>query len=85
MIFFLYFLRNDFPYHRFAISVNKKIDNAVHRNYIKRRMKELFRLNQHLVTSRHDLWIVVKKKFDQSNMPEIERLFVDALIRIEYQ
>ncbi len=85
MIFFLYFLRNDFPYHRFAISVNKKIDNAVHRNYIKRRMKELFRLNQHLLTSRHDLWIVVKKKFDQSNMSEIERLFVDALIRIEYQ
>lgn len=48
-------------------------------------MKELFRLNQHLVTSRHDLWIVVKKKFDQSNMSEIERLFIDALIRIEYQ
>lgn len=85
MIFFLYFLNNDFPYHRFAISVNKKIDNAVQRNYIKRRMKELFRLNQHLVTSQHDFWIVVKKKFDQSNMSEIERLFVDALIRIEYQ
>lgn len=48
-------------------------------------MKELFRLNQHLVTSRYDFWIVMKKKFDQSNMPEIERLFVDALIRIEYQ
>jgi hypothetical protein len=48
-------------------------------------MKELFRLNQHLVSSKCDFWIVMKKKFDKSHLTEIERLMIDAFVKIEYQ
>ena len=48
-------------------------------------MKEIFRLNQHLVCSKYDFWIVMKKKFDKSHLDEIERLMKDAFVKIEYQ
>jgi ribonuclease P protein component len=85
MIFFLYFSKNELPYHRFAISVSKKIDKAVQRNYIKRVMRESFRKNRHLVEPGHDLWIVMKKKFSQENRSRVVRLFLNALIEIHYR
>jgi len=85
MIFFLYFLRNDLPYHRFAISVNKKIDNSVGRNYIKRKMREFFRLNQNLVDNKFDFWVVIKSGFNKENSLEIEQLFKNMLIKINYK
>jgi ribonuclease P protein component len=85
MIFFLYFLKNDLPYHRFAISVNKKIDNSVRRNFIKRKMREFFRLNQNMVAGKFDFWVVMKNGFDQTNCEEVEQLFKNALIKISYK
>ncbi|MCP5102116.1 MAG: ribonuclease P protein component, partial [bacterium] len=80
--FFFYFLKNDHGYHRFAISVNRKIGNAVQRNFIKRKMKEFFRLNRHLLKKDHDLWIVTKACFDRSNAAEAEELFLQSLKRM---
>ena len=84
MIFFLYFLKNEYPFHRFAVSVNKKIGKAVLRNYQKRKVKELFRLNQHRVEKKIDFWIVVKKRFTRENAREIEDLFVRSLEKINH-
>jgi ribonuclease P protein component len=81
-VFFLYYVRNEFPYHRFAISVNRKIGKAVERNYIKRKMKELFRLKQNMVKNKFDFWVVMKKRFDNTHSDEIERLFTGALMKI---
>jgi len=81
----LYFLKSDLPYNRFAISVNRKIGNSVERNYIKRLLKELFRLNSSLLGSKFDLWIVMKKKFDCADKHKIEKLFIDDLISINYE
>lgn len=75
-------MKNDYDYHRFAVSVNRKIGNAVQRNFIKRKMKELFRLNRHRVTESHDLWIVMKSRFDRENtkeVGEVEGLFTYAM------
>ena len=85
MVFFLHYLKNGYPYHRFAVSVNKKIGNSVQRNFIKRKMKELFRTNQSLVEEKHDFWISTKKRFDSANVQEIENIFVDSLIKINYR
>ncbi|MBN2399926.1 MAG: ribonuclease P protein component [Candidatus Aminicenantes bacterium] len=85
MIFFLYFLKNNLPGSRFAISVNRKIGNSVQRNFIKRKMKECFRLNRFLLEDSYDLWISVKKKFDRRNAAQAESLFLDALIKIKYR
>jgi len=85
MIFFLYFLKNGRPASRFAISVNRKIGNSVERNYIKRKMKEWFRLNGFLLETPHDVWISIKKRFDRGSAAEVEGLFLDALTRIRYR
>ncbi len=75
-------MKNEYDYHRFAISVNRKIGNSVQRNFIKRKMKELFRLNRHRVTENHDLWIVMKSRFNKENAKEVreaEGLFTYAM------
>jgi len=85
MIFFLYFLKNSRPGSRFAISVNRKIGNSVQRNFIKRKMKEWFRLNRFLLDDSYDLWISMKKGFERSNAAQAESLFLDALVKIKYK
>ena len=77
----MYFLKNGRPASRFAISVNGKIGNSVQRNYIKRKMKEWFRLNGFLLEPPHDVWVSIKKRFDRGNAAEVEGLFLDALAR----
>lgn len=49
-------------------------------------MKEWFRLNRHLVNvnnvnigKTYDIWIMVKHHFDQTNVQEIEQLFLYSL------
>jgi ribonuclease P protein component len=79
----LYFIRNDCPASRFAISVNRRIGNSVRRNYIKRKMKEWFRLNARLLTPPHDVWVSVKKSFDRGSAAHVQGLFLDALARAQ--
>jgi ribonuclease P protein component len=72
-------------HHRFAVSVSKKVARAVGRNYMKRRMRENFRLHNRLLEQKHDLWVVIKERFDHSRSLEIEKIFVNALIEINYR
>jgi ribonuclease P protein component len=81
----LYFVKNGRPTSRFAISVNRKIGNSVQRNFIKRKMKEWFRLNRFLLTESYDLWISMKKKFDRGDAAQAEVQFLDALVKITYR
>jgi ribonuclease P protein component len=85
MIFFLYFLKNNRPGSRFAISVNRKIGNSVQRNFIKRKMKEWFRLNRFLLADSYDLWVSMKKRFERGDAAQAESLFLDALLKIKYK
>jgi len=75
-------MKNNYEFHRFAVSVNRKIGNAVQRNFIKRKMRELFRLNQDLITKKYDLWIVAKRRFNRKETKEVERLFLHSLKKI---
>jgi ribonuclease P protein component len=81
----LYLLKNDRPASRFAISVNRKIGNSVQRNFIKRKMKEWFRMNRFLLAETYDLWVSMKNPFDRGNAAQVEGLFLDALIKIKYR
>lgn len=83
--FFLYYLRSSRPYHRFAVSVNRRVGTAVQRNYTKRVMKELFRHHAGLLEVPYDLWVVIKKRFNRDERDKVERLYVDALINANYR
>jgi len=49
---------------------------------MKRKMRELFRLNCHLLQQKQDLWVVMKRGFDRDTAEEIERVFIASLIDI---
>jgi ribonuclease P protein component len=53
------YINNDFNYSRFCIVVNKRIGNAVARNYEKRILREFFRQSRSVITNHIDLVIIV--------------------------
>ncbi len=59
--FNLIFLPNGLSYSRMAVVASKKIGNAVQRNRVRRRVRELFRRNKELLTLPVDMIVVTKK------------------------
>ncbi len=59
---------------RLGITVSKKIDKrAVKRNYIKRRVREIFRLNSHLIKKRGlNILVIAKKGAEKLSFNEIK-------------
>lgn len=45
-------------------------------------MRDLYSQNREKLKEGHDLWILMKKKFSKSDSDKIEKIFVDALLRI---
>jgi ribonuclease P protein component len=81
--FVLYYLKNhEIVNFRYALSVPKKYGNAVQRNLMKRRLREIIKVNN--FDDKFDFFIVVKPrtkelKFDQIRN-HIEKLFAKAKI-----
>jgi len=69
------FKPNNFNRPRLGLVVGKKTAKlAVHRNYMKRVLRELFRLKQHQLPSL-DLVVQVQKKFQKSEFNQIKQEF----------
>ncbi|MFC1591134.1 ribonuclease P protein component [Thermodesulfobacteriota bacterium] len=51
---------NNLPWRRLGVTVSKRVGNAVQRNYVKRRLREFFRLHQHQLPSSYDFVITAK-------------------------
>ncbi len=58
----LLFVRNNLPYSRIGIVVSKKVGRAVVRNKVKRRLREIVRLNKELIPKGLDIVIIAKTK-----------------------
>ena len=56
---------------RFAISVSKKYGNAVERNLMKRRLREIIRLSE--IKQNFDFFVVVKLKAKKLNFEDIKK------------
>ncbi|WP_221031293.1 ribonuclease P protein component [Actomonas aquatica] len=54
------------------------VGNAVQRNRAKRRLREVFRLNQHRVAPGFDLILQARRSLNQLEYAEIERSFLKA-------
>ncbi len=63
---------------RFAVSVSKKYGNAVERNKIKRRVREV--ISSHQINDRYDLFIVIKPEAINLSFAEINDS-LDLLIK----
>ncbi len=59
--FVAFYLKTDNDLTRLGMSVGRKAGGAVTRNRIKRRIREVFRLNKHLLKPGYDIVIIVRE------------------------
>jgi len=65
-------LPNDLPYSRFGFTVNSRIGNAVRRNRIKRRLREILRLQQDDLQPGWDIVLIARQPIRSADYQEME-------------
>ena len=92
-LFRLYAAANDAGFSRLGISVGKRAGNAVHRNRIKRLIRESFRLEQHNIATNIDFLLIFPGKMSKKSgqdalfasktmtFEEVRSIFVDLAER----
>jgi ribonuclease P protein component len=66
---------------RLGLSVSRKVGCAVVRNLIKRRLREIYRLNQHNLSEGTDLVLIPKPEAATKEYKELETVFIDLLTK----
>ena len=64
---------------RIGISASKRVGNAVARNRLKRRFRELFRLRQHKIRQEADIVISIRFPANRATLSELEHRFEQAI------
>src|SRR5690554_2489728 len=75
----LFVKKNKLEETRFGITVTKKISNAVVRNKIRRRIKEIYRENFYKIKSGYDLIFIPKKNVIDISYKELESAMIHIL------
>lgn len=74
--FVLYSKKNNMPHNRLGLTVSVKLGGAVLRNRIKRRLKEVYRLNESSLKSSHDIVIVARNRAKDAPFTSMEHAFL---------
>lgn len=72
----VYCRKNRNQCNQLGITVGTKIGNAVHRNRVRRRLKEIYRLNEVNLISGFDIVIVGRVKSRYASYQELEKDFL---------
>ncbi len=67
---------------RFGMAVSRKVGNAVVRNRVKRRLREVFRHNQDELPGAWDVVFIARGSAAGADLPALERDVLKALRRI---
>lgn len=68
----LFVFKNGLKYNRVGYSVTKKVGNSVTRNRVRRRMKEIYRLNCYKIKNGYDLIFLPRTNIKDSCYKDIE-------------
>jgi len=79
--FSFFWRKNSLDYDRFAVVVNKKFGKSVERNRVKRRMREIFRLERK--GKGIDIVVYLKKSGKHANFQDLRNEFKKCLNRIK--
>lgn len=75
----IYVKKNNLNNSRFGYSITKKIGNSVVRNKVRRRMKEIIRLNLDCIKPGYDVVIIPKKNTVDVSYKELENSIIHLL------
>ena len=71
----LFLKKNNYGYNRFGFTAAKKIKKAVTRNIIRRRMKEIVRLNEYRLKEGFDIVLMARVNASDSDYKNLEKSF----------
>ncbi|MDO4614962.1 MAG: ribonuclease P protein component [Lachnospiraceae bacterium] len=69
----MYILKRQDQMNRMGISVSKKVGNSVIRHRIKRRMKEIYRLNEEKFGSGYDIVFIARNAAAEASSEELRK------------
>jgi ribonuclease P protein component len=74
----VYFRRTGRAYNQVGITVSTKIGNAVCRNRVRRRLREIYRLNERRLPKGLDMVIVARRKSPFVTYAALEKAYLSA-------
>ncbi|HHZ02412.1 MAG TPA: ribonuclease P protein component [Tissierellia bacterium] len=77
----LFIKKNNFGYNRFGFTAAKKIKKAVSRNLLRRRLKEIVRLNEHYLIEGYDIVLMARVNAVESDYKSLEKSFKKLIKR----
>ena len=78
----VYCRRNGRQENRLGVTVSTKIGGAVQRNRVRRRLKEIYRLNEHILSAGYDIVIVARVRSRYAGYREIESSVLAAFRKL---
>ena len=78
----VYCRRNGTKGNRLGVTVSTKIGGAVQRNLIRRRLKEIYRINEDKLSSGHDVVIVARTRSRYTAFSELEASVVSLFRKL---
>ncbi|RVU55745.1 ribonuclease P protein component [Anaerosphaera multitolerans] len=80
--FTVFYKKNNLNNKRVGFTITKKIGNAVTRNKLKRRLREIYRKNFNELKDGYDYVFVAKKGIDNLSFDELEKSFLHLAKRL---
>lgn len=74
-----YALRNGKKYNRLGFTVSTKLGCAVQRNLMRRRLREAYRLNEHLLRWGYDIVIVARSASAETDFEKLQKELLACL------
>ena len=74
----VYYRKNRLGHNRLGVTVSTKLGHAVVRNRVRRRLREIFRLNQSGLAQGYDMILVARTRAVGAEYRELERAFLSV-------
>ena len=79
----IYFRRNGRAENRLGVTVSTKLGGAVQRNRVRRRLKEIYRLNEEKISLGFDIIIVARARSRFAGYGELESSVISTFRRLK--
>lgn len=79
----VYCRRNRLGYSRLGLTTGVKLGHAVQRNRVRRRLREIYRTNEHILAPGWDIVVVARVKSVYAKYSDLERSFLSLARKLD--